>query len=165
MSKKAGQGERVNNDDDPTTVYAAGCVVYRQVGKGSIEVLVVHRPRYDDWDFPKGKREKGETDLDCALRETKEETGFTGDIGLELKPSSYEVRGKPKVVRWWLMKQTGGAFSINDEVDKIRWLSIDEARAKVSYRDTQRLLAAVEKHFAKKGGKKNTKKSAKKDEK
>lgn len=134
---------------DNKTVRAAGCVVYRKSTKKGIEVLVVHRPLYDDWDFPKGKREKGESDLDCALRETKEETGFTGEISIEFEPSVYEVRGKPKVVRWWLMHQTGGAFSKNDEVDKVLWLSPKEAKAKVSYRDTQRLLSATVKHLSK----------------
>ena len=140
--------------EDQVTTYAAGCVVYRRQ-KGQLELLVVHRQRYDDWSFPKGKRDKGETDMACAVREVEEETGFTGEVGAELSPSYYQVapRGKRKsaksdadsqselkVVRWWLMEQTGGEFSVNDEVDKICWVGFDQAAELLSYEQDQALL-------------------------
>ena len=120
-------------------VRAAGCLVYR-VGQDGIEVLVVHRPRYDDWDFPKGKRESGESDLECARRETEEETGQRGEIIQELPADRYLVEGRSKVVRWWLLRRTDGRFEPNDEVDEVMWLSPSEAAARLSYPHARRLL-------------------------
>ncbi|MGI9597484.1 MAG: NUDIX hydrolase [Acidimicrobiales bacterium] len=123
-------------------IKASGCLVYRQ-GEGGVEVLVAHRPRYDDWDFPKGKLEDGESDLECALRETEEETGYTGEVGEELPSDRYLVRGKPKLVRWWLLRQTGGQFQQNDEVDEVRWLAPDRAADILSYDHARSLLALL----------------------
>ena len=68
------------------------------------EVLLVHRPRYDDWSFPKGKRDGDETDEETALREVLEETGLACVLGRELGEARYrDSRGRPKVVRYWLM--------------------------------------------------------------
>lgn len=120
-------------------IKASGCVVYRR-GPDGVEVLVAHRPHYDDWDFPKGKLEVGESDVDCAVRETEEETGFTGEIGEELPSDRYLVRGRPKTVRWWLLRQTGGRFAVNDEVDEVRWLSPVEAAELLSYDHARSLL-------------------------
>lgn len=129
-------------------VRASGCVVYRWLPPESqdqdeaheLQVLVAHRPRYDDWDFPKGKLEEGETELECALRETEEETGFTGEVGVELPSDHYQVRGRDKRVRWWLLQQTGGRFVVNDEVDQVRWLVPSEAAQVLSYEHAVRLL-------------------------
>lgn len=128
--------------DDDDVIRAAGCVVYRH-GPGGVEVLVVHRPHYDDWDFPKGKREDGETDLECAVRETEEESGYTGEIGAELAADRYLVRGRDKTVRWWLLRQTDGRFEVNDEVDEVRWLRPDQAAELLSYQHARTLLADV----------------------
>lgn len=122
------------------TIRAAGCLVYRN-GSSGIEVLVAHRPLYDDWDFPKGKLESGETELDCAVRETEEETGFTGVIGPELPTDHYMVRGRPKSVRWWLLAQQGGRFQANDEVDQVAWLSPEDAAERLTYDHAKSLLA------------------------
>jgi 8-oxo-dGTP diphosphatase len=116
--------------------------VYRTTGQG-IEVLVVHRPSYDDWSFPKGKRDEGETDLECALREVAEETGFRGEVGPELPSARYEVRGRPKVVRYWVLRQTGGYFEPNAEVDLVRWVDPGEAASLLSYDHDRTLLSAV----------------------
>ncbi len=126
-------------------IRASGCVVYRRAGgeDGPIEVLVAHRPHYDDWDFPKGKLEDGETDLECAIRETLEETGFSGVIGDELPADNYMVRGRDKIVRWWLLEQTGGAFEPNDEVDEVRWVSPEDAVELLSYEHPKTLLRFV----------------------
>ncbi len=121
-------------------IKASGCVVYRW-GPDGIEVLVAHRPRYDDWDFPKGKLEQGETDLECALRETEEETGFTGEVGDELPSARYPVRGRDKIVRWWLLRQTDGRFEPNDEVDEVRWVDPAAAAELLSYDHARQLLA------------------------
>ena len=129
---------------DEDLIRASGCVVYRFVNTRSadcdIEVLVAHRPRYDDWDFPKGKLEDGESDLECALRETEEETGFTGEVGQELPSDHYRSRGRDKKVRWWLLRQTGGRFVVNEEVDEVRWLTPAAAAELLSYQHPIRLL-------------------------
>ncbi len=127
------------------TVRAAGCVVFRRDGDGSIEYLLTHRPRYDDWSHPKGKRDPGEIDEETAVREVREETGFTGPLGVELSASIYvDHRGRDKIVRYWLMEPDGGGFEPNDEVDEIRWLDLGSAVDLVSYdRDRQLLVEAA----------------------
>ena len=97
-------------------------------------MLLVHRPKYDDWTLPKGKCDPGERDEDAALREVLEETGLRCRRGTELAESHYtDARGRPKVVRYWAMEPVGGAFEVNDEVDEVRWLSVAEARRLLSY--------------------------------
>ena len=142
-----GDGPAVDDNDadtDPDTevIRASGCVVYRH-GINGPAVLVVHRPRYDDWDLPKGKRERGETDEECAVRETEEESGFHGRLERELEPDRYRVRGREKTVRWFLMECTGGTFQPNEEVDRIRWLSPGQAREILSYGHARALVDAV----------------------
>ena len=122
-------------------VKAAGGVVLRQ-GPGGAEVAVVHRPRYDDWSLPKGKLEKGESFEDGALREIEEEIGYSCELGEELEPARYtDHKGRPKLVRWFLMTPIGGEFEPNEEVDEMRWLPPLEAAELVDY-DHDRLLLA-----------------------
>ncbi|MEM8923262.1 MAG: polyphosphate kinase 1 [Actinomycetota bacterium] len=130
----------VTGGDEP--IAAAGCVVYR-LGAERVEVLLAHRPGYDDWSFPKGKRDDGETDLECALRELEEETGFRGRVVEEMESAHYEVGGRPKTVRYWLLELSGGQFQPNDEVDKIRWLPVNEAVEILSYQHDRLLLDDV----------------------
>ena len=120
-------------------VDAAGGVVERD-GR----VLLVHRPRYDDWTFPKGKLDPGESFEDAALREVEEETGVRCTLGRELPPTSYEVNGRPKLVRYWLMSPDAELdFAPNDETDDIRWVTPDEARALLTYDRDRDVLAAL----------------------
>ena len=110
-------------------VRAAGGVV---LANG--EVLLVHRPRYDDWSLPKGKLLAGETDEEAALREVEEETGLVCRLGAELATSEYvDARGRPKVVRYWLMEPVDGVFEPHDEVDEVRWLPLDRVDEQLSY--------------------------------
>ncbi len=118
-----------------------------------MELLIIHRDRYDDWTLPKGKRDEGETDLECAKREVFEETGFTGVVGEELPSSEYSVRPKkskkgdkrvPKIVRWWLMEMTGGTFEPNEEVDSIQWVSPSKAGELLTYQRDQDLLLGID---------------------
>lgn len=128
---------------DPPQVEAAGGVVWRRTKKG-VEVLVVHRPRYDDWSFPKGKLDPGETHKAAAWREVWEETGFECELGDELDEVTYEDRfGRPKRVRYWSMQVTGGAFEPNDEVDDVRWVTVEEARDLLSYTHDAALLRGL----------------------
>jgi 8-oxo-dGTP diphosphatase len=127
-------------------VRAAGGLLWRRNAAGDTEVLLVHRPRYDDWSLPKGKCEEGETDEDCARREVHEETGLHVELGDPLPDVRYEDhRGRSKVVRYWVMRPTDddARFVPNDEVDEIRWCSLDEARKQLSYEHDRDLLAAV----------------------
>jgi 8-oxo-dGTP pyrophosphatase MutT (NUDIX family) len=130
------------------TVQAAGGVVWRRSPEGGgLEVLAVHRPRYDDWSLPKGKLTDGETHAAAALREVEEETGLRCVLGPELPSISYRDRfDRPKTVRYWAMTPVEGEFSPGDEVDEVRWLGVDQAVDLLSYdrdRPVLRALAAV----------------------
>jgi 8-oxo-dGTP pyrophosphatase MutT (NUDIX family) len=112
-----------------SVVRAAGGLVHRDG-----EVLLVHRPKYDDWTFPKGKAEEGERDVDCAVREVREETGLLCAPERELAATEYlDAQGRPKRVRWWLMRPLEGAFEPHGEVDEIRWVDPTAAAALLSY--------------------------------
>ncbi|HYN49659.1 MAG TPA: NUDIX hydrolase [Thermoleophilaceae bacterium] len=120
-------------------VRAAGGVVTRDG-----LVALVHRPRYDDWTLPKGKLDPGESFEDAALREIDEETGLRARLVRELPAVNYEVRGRPKVVRYWLMEvESDPGFVPNDEVDELRWLGPSEASALLSYDRDRDVLAAA----------------------
>lgn len=122
-------------------VDAGGGVVVSDDGR----VLLVHRPRYDDWTFPKGKLDPGESFEDAALREVEEETGVRCSLGRELPATRYEVNGRPKLVRYWLMTpEAETEFVPNDETDELRWVTPEEARRLLTYdRDRDVLAAAV----------------------
>jgi 8-oxo-dGTP diphosphatase len=110
-------------------VRAAGGLVVRDG-----EFLLVHRPRYDDWTFPKGKCHESETDEACALREVQEETGLLCRLAGEAGTTEYvDSKGRPKLVRWWLMEPLEGEFSPSDEVDEVRWVEPAEAAKLLSY--------------------------------
>jgi 8-oxo-dGTP diphosphatase len=125
-------------------VRAAGGVVIRDGDHGP-EVAVVHRPRYDDWSLPKGKRDPGETDEQTAVREVEEETGLRCALGREQLPTRYvDRRGRSKVVRYWVMHVIGSRpFEANGEIDELAWLRIDEAVGRLSYPYDAEVLANV----------------------
>lgn len=115
-------------------IEAAGGVVWRRRAKGVLEVLLIHRDRYDDWTFPKGKLEPGESHRQAALREVEEETGLRCTLREELPEVRYQDRkGRSKRVRYWSMEPVGGSFEPNDEVDEVRWLAVDDAAPVLSY--------------------------------
>lgn len=115
-------------------IRAAGGVVWRQVEgdhEDRLEIAVIHRPRYDDWSLPKGKLAPGETDIEGAVREVFEETGYRVRLGRPLGKVRYlKTSGqgtRPKVVRYWAMYAESGSFIPTREVDELRWLTPGEA--------------------------------------
>ena len=115
-------------------VRAAGGVVVRRSPEGALELLLVHRPRYDDWTFPKGKLADWEGEEEAALREVEEETGLSCDLGPEIATTRYrDSRGRPKQVRYYLMTGCKGSFEPHDEVDEVAWVDPEGAAALLSY--------------------------------
>ncbi|MBX3313196.1 MAG: NUDIX hydrolase [Actinobacteria bacterium] len=130
------------SDEPDDLVRAAGGVVTRPGGVG-VELLVVHRPRYDDWSLPKGKLDPGETWEEAALREVHEETGYRCHLGEEVGQVSYRDRkDRPKLVRYWAMRVVGGGFEPNDEVDELRWLAPADAAAILTYEHDRSMLGS-----------------------
>lgn len=128
------------------TVQAAGGVVTRAGADGTLEYLVVHRPRYDDWSVPKGKLEPGESHEDAARREIEEETGVRVELGAALPTSEYVDRhGRPKIVHYWRMTPVGTTrWEPGDEVDETRWITAAEAATLLTYEHDRCLVTAVE---------------------
>ncbi|WP_447038813.1 NUDIX hydrolase [Streptomyces sp. DSM 118878] len=125
-------------------VLAAGCVLWRRSPvDGGPELCLVHRPRYDDWSFPKGKLKRGEDPLAGAVREVEEETGHRCAPGSRLPTVHYAVQGRPKRVDYWAAESTGGHFVPGDEVDRVRWLPPAEARERLTQLRDQRLVDAL----------------------
>ena len=119
----------------PEEVRAAGGVVWRRDDGGRVEVLIVHRDHYDDWTFPKGKLDAGETWEEAALREVEEETGIVPVLGPELVSTDYrDGHGRSKRVRYWSMtvdRSTG--FEPNDEISSVQWLTEADAVDRLTY--------------------------------
>ena len=134
--------KKLGQDAETFDVRAAGGVIFRgQVAEP--EIVIVHRPRYDDWTFPKGKAESGETDQQTALREVLEETGFECNLGEELPSVSYrDHKDRSKIVRYWVMTVNAGAFEPNDEVDVLEWVSATEAGERLTYDHDVDVLSA-----------------------
>ena len=110
-------------------VRAGGGVVWRR-GADGLDVLLIHRPRYDDWSFPKGKAtDDAESDEETAVREVEEEVGLRLDLGPELASTRYrDSKGRRKVVRYWAMELPFGEEPVaGDGVDEVAWVSFEEA--------------------------------------
>ena len=127
-------------DPEKAEVKAAGGVVLRRTPDGP-EVALVHRPRYDDWSFPKGKLDAGESWEAGALREVEEETGLHCELLAELATVSYEdPAGRPKQVRYWLMRRISGELRAAHETDEARWVPLAEAEQVLSYERDREVL-------------------------
>ena len=110
-------------------VLAAGGLVLRDD-----HVAVVHRPKYDDWSFPKGKLDEGEDFEQAALREVWEETGLRCTIDRQLGDTRYHDRkDRSKLVRYFEMRPESGEFTPNEEVDELRWIPLRDAGDVLSY--------------------------------
>ena len=132
-------------------IHAAGGVVWRARApkqptdtKDRIEVLLVHRPGYKDWTFPKGKPDKGESLPVTAVREIAEETGYTVRLGHPLPETMYRVKGGMKRVSYWVARPVGKPkeFKPNGEIDQVRWVRVKEARKLLTYDHDRILLKA-----------------------
>jgi 8-oxo-dGTP pyrophosphatase MutT (NUDIX family) len=120
---------------------AAGAVLWRPNGDSATpEVAIIHRPRYDDWSLPKGKVEPGETEPVTAVREVKEETGYSAHLGRRLAAVAYPVEQGIKKVRYWAARRVGGEFTPNDEVDDLKWLPVSEAIKQLEYPQDRKVL-------------------------
>lgn len=120
-------------------IVAAGGVVWRRDMEGEIEVLLVHRQRYDDWTLPKGKLEEGEALISCAYREILEETGLSVKLGPYIGAVEYFVPDGLKNVAYWSASliEDNSSFHPNEEVDQIIWLDLQSAAFKAT-RDSDR---------------------------
>lgn len=129
-------------------IIAAGGVIIEE-SDGKRRALLVHRPRYDDWSFPKGKLDAGETIEEAAVREVEEETGLKCRIETKLAVIRYRTRGKgerrPKAVHYFSMERVGGGnFEPGDEVDRAEWFDFDEAIRTLSYSQDREMLALID---------------------
>jgi len=127
-------------------ILAAGAVVWRPAahGAGGVEVLVVHRPKYDDWSLPKGKREPGEHVLLTAVREVHEETSVRPVLGPRLRTVEYLVRGRPKQVDYWAAPGAGDHAAASHEVDAVAWLAWPQGRERLSYPHDADVIACLQ---------------------
>lgn len=122
-------------------IRAAGVVLLRRTGPVP-EVLIVHRPHYNDWSLPKGKLDPGEQEIHTAIRECDEETGFQAVLGPRLPSLHYLVDGVPKVVHFWSAHSSSDeGFTPGPEVDAIRWIPVDESRNLLSHAAEAELVA------------------------
>lgn len=133
----------------PGTARAAGALLWRR-RKGRLQVALVHRPRYDDWAWAKGKLDRGEDVAAAAAREAFEETGLVVRLGVPLPTSTYALpktgdREARKRVDYWAATVVGGKGRLDHEIDKVAWLSPRRARRRLTYhRDLEQLQALVD---------------------
>lgn len=131
---------------DQMVVKAGGGVVLRQNENGSWEVALVHRPRREDWSFPKGKLDPEETFEEGALREVEEETGFRCELTRFAGYTEYiDRRGRPKIVAYWVMKVIEeGTFSAHAEIDELQWVEVSSAAEMLTYPRDRDLLCSLD---------------------
>jgi len=125
-------------------VRAAGGVIWRRSPHDGLQIVLVHRPSYDDWSLPKGKVDPGESDEQAALREVEEECGLVCRLGPELPSTFYRDKSaRPKVVRYWAMTPESGQVGGYHEVDDAGWFPLDAARHKVTYERDREVVDAL----------------------
>ena len=124
-------------------VQAAGGLVVRR-HHGALQIVVVHRPEQQDWSFPKGKLDPRETFEAAALREVREETGMACRLLRFIGHTEYvDRKGRPKAVAYWVMAAEAGFFTPNEEVDELRWLTLEAASRILSYPRDRELIAVL----------------------
>src|SRR6266516_6642511 len=146
-------GPLMADRDKPAKIRAAGALLWRP-GEQGPEVALIHRPRYDDWSFPKGKALPGEHVLSTAVREVREETGVKIALGRRLSTAHYLSDGKPKRVEYWAARPADAdspgdpsdpagpaSFVPNEEVDQLAWLPLTAAGDRLSYPHDNEVLS------------------------
>jgi 8-oxo-dGTP diphosphatase len=129
-------------------VYAAGAVCWREE-KRDLLVALVHRVKYQDWTFPKGKVDPGETLAEAAVREIKEETGLKIKLGVPLETITYALdKSKNKVVHYWAARVSdkslaSSKFTPNEEISEVVWITAEQAFSRLSYQHDRDLLQEV----------------------
>jgi 8-oxo-dGTP diphosphatase len=128
------------------TVRAGGGVIWRRGEDGSPEVLLIYRPRYLDWSFPKGKVKQGESDEEAALREIEEEVGIRAELGPELPSTRYrDARGRDKLVRYWAVELPDDQEPTHgDGVAGLRWLPLEAVPEELSWDRDLDVLAGLQ---------------------
>ena len=130
------------------TVVAAGAILWR-LEKGELKLAIIHRSRYDDWSWPKGKIDKGETVAEAAVREIREETGLRVSLGVYLSEINYKLpNGDKKQVHYWAAKVSDKAmadskFKPSEEVEKVDWKTPQQAKKLLSYEFDEKPLTAL----------------------
>lgn len=127
--------------DATNLILAAGAVVWRRGQEDEIELALIHRTRYQDWSLPKGKLENNESLIACAYREVQEETGCNVRFGPCLGEITYQVDQQEKKVTYWSAKflsQDGTPSP--DEVDEVRWVSVEEAKSLITRKTDLEIL-------------------------
>lgn len=127
-------------------IRAAGAVIWRRLSEDLIQIALIHRPRYDDWSFPKGKVEDEESEIACAYREVLEETGFQAKFGPELCLVEYLVGDATKKVRYWSAEAVGESTGAHDrtEVDQLIWVTIEDGYSKLTRAEDKDVLRHFE---------------------
>lgn len=119
-------------------IVAAGAILWR-IEKNELKVAIIHRARYDDWSWPKGKLDKGETIAQAAVREIREETGLKVTLGVRLAEINYKMpNGSDKQVHYWAANVSdktlaASKFKPSEEVAKVDWKTVAQARKLLSY--------------------------------
>lgn len=110
-------------------------MLWRTSAQGTVEIAVVHRPKYGDWSLPKGKLDPGETPVLAAVREVREETGLESRLGRYLGYVTYPIPGHRRLKRvdYWAAEVVGGEFAANSEVDVLNWHPLDRVMDQLSY--------------------------------
>jgi 8-oxo-dGTP diphosphatase len=140
--------------DQPVRIVAAsGGLIWRQASGGR-ELIVIHRRRYGDWTLPKGKAQPGESWLQCAIREVREETGFNVEVESHAGWVCYDTGEITKVVRFWNMRPIGESqFQSSEEVMSVHWLAPQEAVKRLDHEGERLLIEQISaQHNAVAGG-------------
>lgn len=132
-------------------IRAAGAILWREKRPFELELALVHRAKFDDWTFPKGKIEDGESAIQAARREVLEETGIDAVFGPYLGFIEYEVDDEKKRVQFWMAKVPDQVpeFVPNEEVDRLEWVNMKQARHFLTYdveRDMLKYFRDSERH-------------------